>query len=142
MSRRRSSRPGVLPRRRARTGGRLVRSFGLLCIGAALVAGGVSAWAYWTFTRPGPLDGPTTVVVPRGAGLGDVAALLGEAGVLGQPEVFAAAARLTGKGRSIRAGEYAFAPRVSGARVLDKIGRASCRKECVSTCRSRWSPYQ
>src|SRR3546814_4447548 len=21
------------------------------------------------------------------------------------------------------------------------IGRASCRKECVSTCRSRWSPY-
>src|SRR3546814_19159162 len=22
-----------------------------------------------------------------------------------------------------------------------QIGRASCRKECVSTCRSRWSPY-
>ena len=22
-----------------------------------------------------------------------------------------------------------------------EIGRASCRKECVSTCRSRWSPY-
>src|SRR3546814_16719996 len=66
---------------------------------------------------------PITVVVPRGAGLGDVAALLGEAGVLDQPEVFAAAARLTGKGRSIRAGEYAFAPRVSGARVLDLLVR-------------------
>src|SRR3546814_3152334 len=26
-------------------------------------------------------------------------------------------------------------------RVAVKIGRASCRKECVSTCRSRWSPY-
>src|SRR3546814_11879877 len=25
--------------------------------------------------------------------------------------------------------------------LLFKIGRASCRKECVSTCRSRWSPY-
>src|SRR3546814_16331324 len=23
----------------------------------------------------------------------------------------------------------------------DEIGRASCRQECVSTCRSRWSPY-
>ena len=23
----------------------------------------------------------------------------------------------------------------------DKIGRASCRKECTSWCRSRWSPY-
>src|SRR3546814_14141316 len=22
-----------------------------------------------------------------------------------------------------------------------RIGRASCREECVSTCRSRWSPY-
>src|SRR3546814_18378101 len=22
-----------------------------------------------------------------------------------------------------------------------QIGRASCRDECVSTCRSRWSPY-
>src|SRR3546814_6581934 len=22
-----------------------------------------------------------------------------------------------------------------------EIGRASCGKECVSTCRSRWSPY-
>src|SRR3546814_1260388 len=26
-------------------------------------------------------------------------------------------------------------------RVQGKIGRASCRKEGVSTCRSRWSPY-
>src|SRR3546814_12471483 len=25
--------------------------------------------------------------------------------------------------------------------VNGKIGRASCREECVSTCRSRWSPY-
>ena len=22
-----------------------------------------------------------------------------------------------------------------------EIGRASCRKECAITCRSRWSPY-
>src|SRR3546814_18693911 len=25
--------------------------------------------------------------------------------------------------------------------LSDKIGRASCRAECVRTCRSRWSPY-
>src|SRR3546814_7001330 len=24
---------------------------------------------------------------------------------------------------------------------IGAIGRASCREECVSTCRSRWSPY-
>src|SRR3546814_11677968 len=26
-------------------------------------------------------------------------------------------------------------------RLRIEIGRASCREECVSTCRSRWSPY-
>src|SRR3546814_3432740 len=26
-------------------------------------------------------------------------------------------------------------------RVRHEIGRASCREKCVSTCRSRWSPY-
>src|SRR3546814_11333393 len=26
-------------------------------------------------------------------------------------------------------------------RLLLEIGRASCGKECVRTCRSRWSPY-
>src|SRR3546814_4678748 len=26
--------------------------------------------------------------------------------------------------------------------TFEEIGRASCGKECVSTCSSRWSPYQ
>ena len=30
---------------------------------------------------------------------------------------------------------------VDDGQVWTEIGRASCRKECVSTCRSRWSPY-
>src|SRR3546814_18543249 len=30
---------------------------------------------------------------------------------------------------------------LSALRVGGKIGSASCRGECVSTCRSRWSPY-
>src|SRR3546814_14045513 len=29
----------------------------------------------------------------------------------------------------------------SAANDTGEIGRASCREECVSTCRSRWSPY-
>src|SRR3546814_12684604 len=28
-----------------------------------------------------------------------------------------------------------------GEPVSGQIGRASCRERCVSTCRSRWSPY-
>src|SRR3546814_13317009 len=30
--------------------------------------------------------------------------------------------------------------RFGWAPVAEEIGRASCRKECVSKCRSRWSP--
>src|SRR3546814_16200311 len=32
-------------------------------------------------------------------------------------------------------------PVVGAVIVTTQIGRASCREECVSTCRSRWSPY-
>src|SRR5213082_3120501 len=28
-----------------------------------------------------------------------------------------------------------------GAQVVREIGRASCGKECLTQCRSRWSPY-
>src|SRR3546814_17301663 len=33
----------------------------------------------------------------------------------------------------------AMAERLASCRT--QIGRASCRETCVSTCRSRWSPY-
>ena len=31
--------------------------------------------------------------------------------------------------------------KMSGARRVLEIGRASCREKCQSVCRSRWSPY-
>src|SRR3546814_11343752 len=34
-----------------------------------------------------------------------------------------------------------FLSRPTPSRSNGKIGRASCREKCVSTCRSRWSPY-
>src|SRR3546814_16621481 len=34
-----------------------------------------------------------------------------------------------------------LSPTPSGHQRRDEIGRASVGKECVSTCRSRWSPY-
>ena len=46
-------------------------------------------------------------------------------------------------------GAYLFADRAAATAYVEgpviaglrKIGRASCRKECVRLCRSRWSPY-
>ena len=31
--------------------------------------------------------------------------------------------------------------KVAAGEVIAEIGRASCREECLSVCRSRWSPY-
>src|SRR3546814_8863074 len=42
------------------------------------------------------------------------------------------------RGKRCAAGEFAR----EGLPKIAEIGRASCRKECVSTGRSRWSPYQ
>src|SRR3546814_10716102 len=38
-------------------------------------------------------------------------------------------------------GLYVYGVVRTGTVTEAKIGRASCREECVSTCRSRWSPY-
>jgi UPF0755 protein len=53
------------------------------------------------------------VVIPRGAGLDDIAALLTERGVLASPLAFRVGARLDGRGRQLKAGEYAFAAAIS-----------------------------
>src|SRR3546814_10452073 len=43
--------------------------------------------------------------------------------------------------RRVDADGHVFLPGHVGGLYSVKIGRASCRKEFVSTCRSRWSPY-
>src|SRR3546814_15828516 len=49
-----------------------------------------------------------------------------------------------GTGRSMDSFDYyLILAMFKGGCILEykEIGRASCREECVSTCRSRWSPY-
>src|SRR3546814_17182437 len=45
-----------------------------------------------------------------------------------------------GRGFKLVHGHYGAGAHCSNL-ALDEIGRASLGKECVSTCRSRWSPY-
>ncbi|MEX2618129.1 MAG: endolytic transglycosylase MltG [Alphaproteobacteria bacterium] len=61
------------------------------------------------------------MIVPRGTGLQRIAALLAEAGVIDQPLVFIAAARLKQQHLDLKAGEYAFAPGVSPAEALAQL---------------------
>lgn len=101
-----------------------------LLIVVAVAAGGLYAWGYAQFARPGPSAAPATLVIPKGAGLGDIAARLTAAGIVAHPAVFQAAARLTGADKRLRAGEYAFPAAISMRDVIALLesGRTVVRR--------------
>lgn len=87
------------------------------CLGLAAVL----SWAWHDWTAPGPLAEARTVVVPKGAGLGGIAAVLAREGIIRHPLVFAAASRLTGRAARLQAGEYEFAAAVSPRAAADLL---------------------
>ena len=105
------------------------RALSLLIV-VVLAAGGVFAWGYAQFARPGPSAAPVAVVIPKGVGLGDIAARLATAGIVAHPTVFELAARLTGADKRLRAGEYAFpaAGSMRDAIALLESGRTVVRR--------------
>ena len=106
--------------------------FGLL--GAGLFLLGAAHWAHLQFTGPGPLAAARTLVVHKGTGVEGIAATLFDGGVIGDRFLFRAGARLTGRGRVMRAGEYRFPARVSmdGAIALLARGETVKRKLTVA----------
>ena len=98
--------------------GPFARRIVLVLVLLGVVFSAVSVWAYAQFVRPGPLAAAQTVIISRGAGLDDIAAQLTAAGVLPGPQVFRVGAWLSGRDKSLRAGEYAFAARISPRQVV------------------------
>ncbi|HEX7008303.1 MAG TPA: endolytic transglycosylase MltG [Alphaproteobacteria bacterium] len=84
----------------------------------ALVIGGVVWWAERQYTKPGPLTEAKIVIIPKGAGLDDIAERLAAAGVIERPIVFRAVARLENKAHLLKAGEYEFPPGASQETVV------------------------
>lgn len=92
------------------------------------------AWVVWSYRGPGPeaKSGPVTdVVLPRGAGVGQIASALKAAGVIGSRDLFYLAAKLGGAGRSLKAGEYEFRSCQSMASVLSDIAEGKVVKRIV-----------
>lgn len=91
---------------------------------AGLVAGVVATAAivaWLRYNEPGPLAAATTVVIERGAGAGQIAGQLVEAGVLDEPWTFRLGVLVAGGGRVLRAGEYRIPPAISPRAAVDLL---------------------
>lgn len=85
---------------------------------AALVAWRVHAW----LQRPIPdLTVQTVYEVPRGASFSTIAGDLHERGLLDQPQLWRLWARLTGRTKGLKAGEYALNPGITPQELLNLL---------------------
>lgn len=88
------------------------------CLGLALL------WTGWTYLGPGPdatAGELVEVVLPKGAGVGDIAETLKDARVIRSESVFIMIARATGAASGLKAGEYEFRQGVPMARVMADV---------------------
>lgn len=89
----------------------------------ALLAG-LGVYAYYHLPYDDRMR-PVRVVVAEGATLDQTAVMLEEEGVVRFPPLFASVARLLGRGRSVRAGEYRFHTSMSPQEVLRMLCRGT-----------------
>ena len=93
------------------------------------------AWVIWSYRGPGPAakqGAATDIILPHGAGVGQIASTLKAARIIGSREVFYLAAKLGGAGRHLKAGEYEFRSGQSMAEVLSDIEQGRVVKRFVA----------
>lgn len=101
-----------------------MRFFVGLVVLIGLAVAGVAGAAWWEeryFQQPGPAAAESIVIIEPGSGLNRIATALGRAGVVESPLLFRAGVMRRGKAAQLKAGEYAFPPRASEARVMDML---------------------
>ena len=95
-------------------------ALGLLLL--TVLAAGAGWWLLGRYMEtPGPLAQEQVVELERGSGLAAIALKLEEAGVIGDARIFRLAARLTGRDRRLRAGEYRVPAAISPKALLDLL---------------------
>jgi UPF0755 protein len=96
-------------------------SMGVALAGAILIA----AWSQLNgyLVRSGPATAETVVVLPRGASLAQIAAILVDAGVIDHPWLFRLAVRVLDRDRRLKAGEYAFPAGATPRGVIGMLAR-------------------
>ncbi len=119
--------PPPAPSRRARHPMVIVLNFFLMTM--VIVLGAVGAGLYIgksKFDAPGPLAENRSVVIPRGATVGQIGELLKRTNVIANDYIFSGAVRLHKSEEKLKAGEYLFEPGASMRQVMEILtsGRA------------------
>ena len=113
----------------------LIRLIGGALAALALLVVLAGGWALWTYRGPGPAarqGSTTTVMLPHGAGVTQIARALKKAGVIGSTQVFLTAVKVSGATRSLRAGEYVFKSHASMGGILADIREGKVVRHVVS----------
>lgn len=90
-------------------------------LSVSVVVGVGIVWAWNGYHAAGPLTSPTSVIVPKGTGVQEIADLLRDKGVIGNPHLFVLGARYTEMARRMRAGEFAFPENVSMSAAAEHL---------------------
>ena len=104
---------------------RWIKRLFLLCVFAALVLGSGGWWLYSQAVEPyrGYSQPEVFVDIPQGSSTGSIGNRLVEAGVVRDTRTFQVALWISGRSRSLRAGEYRFDEPLHALDVIDKIAR-------------------
>src|SRR5690349_7708685 len=104
---------------------RWIKRLFLLLIVVALVIGGAGWWFYSKTIEPyrGYSEPEVFVDIPSGSSTATIASRLVEAGVVRDTRTFQVALWISGRSRSLRAGEYRFDAPLHALDVIDKIAR-------------------
>ncbi len=101
---------------------------------AAAAVGGGWAWLNNSYKRPGPLQMPATLIIPKGTSPDAIADNLLSAGIIDDTKVFHLARRLLAAKKPLRAGEFAFPAAISVAGTIAHLqsGKTVVRKVTIA----------
>ncbi len=120
-------------------------NFLFTCIILAMI--GAMVVLYWgksEFDAPGPLKRATTMVVPAGAGLSQIARMLETRGIIPQQSVanvFKNGVRASSEQGNLQAGEFAFTPGMSMRQVMKVLTDGKAIQYAI-TFPEGWTSYQ
>lgn len=121
----------------------LLRFLAWCIVSAGLVIGAVGGAGYWLYReaeRPGPLAEARTVVIPAHTGTAAIGKSLADNGVIRDPLVFEAIAKISGRGNALQSGEFEFPAGASLVGALDIIASGHTVKHRLTIPEGLTSP--